>query len=108
MDLRKDPYYHLIVQDNSYPVAKVFCFYFSDCYYDELFQLFGKNKKLASLFIGEIMTHTYYKFLMKNLPDLYYEKLSRSRFNIQLRLSTFKIISDWRKRRLRGINDASD
>lgn len=92
MELRKDSQYYLILADQQLSSQKVACFYFSDCYSEELLNILKKNKKIASLVNGKIMTHTYFKFITGDLGNLYYHQLCLSRFNIKIRKSTFKVI----------------
>ena len=92
MDLRKDSLYHLIISDHVPEFDKVSCFYFSDCYFQELDMILKKNKKIISLVSGKIMTHTYFKFITRNITDIYYEHLCSSRFNIKISRHVFQQI----------------
>ena len=92
MNLSKDPFFKLIINDNSFIHQKVSCFYFSDYYYHELCYLLNNNKILISKLVGKIMTHTYFDFISKGLSKVYYTKLLLSRFNILIGQSIFKQI----------------
>lgn len=92
MNLEKDSQYYLIKNDVTPYYDRVSCFYFSDSYTSELFSLFERDKKLASLVIGRVMTHTYFKFITRNMVDLYYRQLLFSRFNICVGRETFNSI----------------
>ena len=92
MNLEKDSQYYLIKNDDTPDYDRVSCFYFSNSYSPELFSLFERDKKLASLTIGKIMTHTYFKFITRNMVDLYYRQLLFSRFNICVGRTTFNNI----------------
>ena len=92
MDLRKDSLYNLIISDQVPEFEKVSCFYFSDCYFQELHMILKKNKKITSLVSGKIMTHTYFKFITRNVTDIYYHHLCPSRFNIKISRHVFQQI----------------
>lgn len=92
MDLRKDPNYHLIISEQVPESEKVSCFFFSDCYLQELLTILKKNKKITSLVSGKIMTHTYFRFITKKITDIYYNHLCSSRFNIKVSRHVFQQI----------------
>ena len=90
MELRKDPLYHLVISDPVPEFEKVSCFYFSDCYFQELNMILKKNKKITSIVSGKIMTHTYFKFITRDITDIYYHHLCGSRFDIKISKQIFK------------------
>ena len=91
MDLSRDSLYYLIKEEQIPHYNKINCFYFSDCYFQELLSLLG-NKKLMSLVFGKIMTHTYFRFLTGSIGESYFDLLTSSRFNIRIGRTNFKRI----------------
>ena len=92
MNLSKDPFFSLLINDSSFTYQKVSCFYFSDYYNQELCCILNNNKLLISKLQGRVMTHTYFKFISQEHYQVYYTKLCLSRFNIFIGQSIFKEI----------------
>ena len=102
MNLNKDSFHKIIINEDFYYETKINCFYFSYYYYNDLCYLVNYNYKYIHLLSNQIMTHIYLRHLLKNDASIY-QILCNSKFNIKIRPVIFKVIKD--KCKLRRHNE---